>query len=401
MTYFTPTHIKKYSSLEYGLDQLDFELEDLQSKRKKISACVGVDYVTPSQVDTPSDSVQCKRGLDYILAHLEEPLFPRDIMTKKLDHKIEVFDKESILWHFEESNYQDCRISAYPRLTQYKGINLVAPSLIIIDLDLSVLDTELVLNKALKTTLNRIDKALQARPTIFWTGNGYHIYLPIKAFILEAEEAFAKFQNGNSYGPSLSTKFIRFAEAFFTNKKHDPQHRPSVNSCLLRVPGSYNSKNGQQVDVIQQWDGKKPAIQYMLRNFRRHLIQEKLDEVNDRNKKKYKPSNKTSFHTIRWIESLLHTPIHDHRKYCLWRILAPYFVNVRKCSDEDSHLGITSWLECCSKVKRLSFNPKQRARYDIRSARRNGYLPISSKDLKLDNIYLYRLLDLENVSFHL
>ena len=139
MTYFTPTHIKKYSSLEYGLDQLDFELEDLQSKRKKISACVGVDYVTPSQMDTLNDSVQCKRGVDYILAHLEEPLFPRDIMTKNLGHKMEVFDKESILWHFEESDYQDCRISAYPRLTGYKGINLIAPSFIMIDLDLSVL----------------------------------------------------------------------------------------------------------------------------------------------------------------------------------------------------------------------------------------------------------------------
>jgi hypothetical protein len=393
MTYLTPTHIKKYSSLEYGLYQLDFELEDLQNKRKKISACVGVDYVTPSQVDTPSGSVQCKRGVDYILTHLEKPLFPRDIMTKKLGHKIEVFDKESILWHFEGSNYQDCRISAYPRLTQYKEINLVPPSLVMIDLDLSVLGTELVLNKALKTTLNRIYKTLQTRPTVFWTGNGYHIYLPIKAFILEEEEVFANFQNCKSNGPSLSTKFIRFAEAFFTNKKHDPQHRPSVNSCLLRVPGSYNSKNGQQVSVIQRWDGKKPAIQYMLRNFRRHLIQEKLDEVNDRNKKKLKPSNNTSFHTILWIESLLHTPIHDHRKYCLWRILVPYFVNVRKLSDMDAYVGIMLWLELCNKLKRLSFDPKHIARYDIQSAKRIGYLPISSKDLKLENKKLHELLN--------
>ena len=184
-------------------------------------------------------------------------------MTKKLGHKIEVFDKESILWHFEESNYQDCRISAYPRLTDYKGINLVAPSFIMIDLDLSALGTELALAKALKTTLNRIYKTLQTSPTVLWTGNGYHIYLPIKAFVLEEEEVFAKFQDGKTHGPSLSTKFIRFAEAFFTNEKHDPQHRPSVNSCLLRVPGSFNSKNGQQVSVIQQWDGKR-SLQFSI-----------------------------------------------------------------------------------------------------------------------------------------
>jgi hypothetical protein len=38
----------------------------------------------------------------------------------------------------------------------------------------------------------------------------------------------------------------------------------------------------------------------------------------------------------------------------------------------------------------LSFNPKQRARYDIQNARRIGYYPIGWNTLKTDNIYLYR-----------
>jgi hypothetical protein len=356
---------------------------------------VGVDYVIPSKVDISSDGVQCRRGIELILAHLEEPIFPRDIMTKKIGHKIEVFDKESILRHFEESNYQDCRISAYPRLTDYEGINLIAPSFIMIDLDLSVLGTKFAIDKALKTTLNRIYKTLQTRPTVLWTGSGYHIYLSIKAFILEEEEIFAKFQNGDSIGRSLSTKFIRFAEAFFTNKKHDHQHRPSVKSCLLRVPGSYNSKNGQNVHVIQQWDGKKPAIQYMLRNFRRYLIQEKFDEVNKWNKRKYKPSNYTPSHTIGWIESLLHTPLYDNRKYCLWRILIPYLINVRKLSDEESFSVISWWLDNCNFLKRLSFDPKYMSKYNIRKTRRIGYYPISWNALKLENVHLYQLLALK------
>jgi hypothetical protein len=130
----------------------------------------------------------------------------------------------------------------------------------------------------------------------------------------------------------------------------------------------------------------------MLRNFRRYLIQEKLDEVNDRTRKKCKPNNNnnnTSSLTIKWIESLLQTPIHDYRKYCLWRILVPYFVNVRKYSDDDSYVGIVSWLETCNRAKRLSFNPKQRARYDIQSARRIGYYPVSWNTLKTENIFLY------------
>lgn len=293
MTYFPPTHIEKNFLSSESESKLSSSIS-FRVKKNNHERGGRLRHTPPCNKNTSSHDIQGRRCIDFILTRLEEPLFPRDIMTKKLDHKIEVFDEESILWHFKESNYQDCRISAYPRLTDYKGINLVAPSLIMIDLDLSSLGTKAALDKALKTTLNRIYHTLQTSPTALWTGNGYHVYLPIKAFVLEEEEVFAKFQNGKLNEPSLSTKFIRFAEAFFTNKKHDLQHRPSVNSCLLRVPGSYNSKNGQQITVIQQWDGKRAAIQYMLRNFRKYLIQEDLDEVNNRNKRqKNNSSNNT------------------------------------------------------------------------------------------------------------
>jgi hypothetical protein len=33
-------------------------------------------------------------GLDFILNHLQDPLFPRKIMTKQLGYQVEVFDKE-------------------------------------------------------------------------------------------------------------------------------------------------------------------------------------------------------------------------------------------------------------------------------------------------------------------
>jgi hypothetical protein len=358
---------------------------------EKLSVCVGVDYVTPP-ADKLSHSIVCmEEGVDYILIHLQEPLFPRDIMTKKLGHKIEVFDKKSMLWHFKESDYQDCRISAYPRLTQYKGINLVAPTLIMIDLDLNNLGTELALEKALNNTLVRIHQILKTTPTVLWTGNGYHIYLPMQAIVLEEEEVFTKFQYQNSHAnePSLSTKFMRFAEAYFTNKKHDPQHRPSVNSCLLRVPGTNNSKNGQRVKVVLQWNGKRPAIQYVLRDFRKYLIQEQLDKINEQ---KSKSSTIPEMKLIKWIDQLLQTPIHDHRRYCIWRILAPYLINVRKLSDEESCSVISRWLEKCSLKKSLSFDPKDISNQNIRNARRIGYYPISWTALKLEDVYLYKTL---------
>ena len=70
---------------------------------------------------------------------------------------------------------------------------------------------------------------------------------------------------------------MQFAEDFLTNEKGDPQHNPSINSCLVRIPGTINSKCGQIVRIIQRWDGHKPSIKYLLRDFRRWLIDEKLN----------------------------------------------------------------------------------------------------------------------------
>lgn len=70
---------------------------------------------------------------------------------------------------------------------------------------------------------------------------------------------------------------MQFAEDFLTNKKRDPQHHPTINSCLIRIPGSINSKCGH-VQIIRRWDGQRPAIQYLLRDFRRWLINEQMKQ---------------------------------------------------------------------------------------------------------------------------
>ena len=61
---------------------------------------------------------------------------------------------------------------------------------------------------------------------------------------------------------------MQFSEDFQTNKKGDPQHNPSGNSFLARIPGTINSKCVQEVKIIQRWDGQRPAINYLLRDFR-------------------------------------------------------------------------------------------------------------------------------------
>ncbi len=156
---------------------------------------------------------------------------------------------------YEESNYVDCRINAYPSYTSYKGIQRYPPNFIFADLDLSLLDSDQLLERALTSTLRIIRFKLNGFPTVIWTGNGYHIYQPMDSVILEQYSQFEAFEN-----PSL--KFLRFAEHYLTSGKSDPSHNPSFRSCMLRVPGSYNSKYSEgknKVRIIQKWDGYRPT----------------------------------------------------------------------------------------------------------------------------------------------
>jgi hypothetical protein len=87
---------------------------------------------------TDHDNIHSKveDGLDFILSHFQEPLFPRKIMTRQLGHQLEVFNKEEVLEYFKSSNYEDSRINACPSFTEYHGINRTPISFLMVDLDL-------------------------------------------------------------------------------------------------------------------------------------------------------------------------------------------------------------------------------------------------------------------------
>lgn len=130
----------------------------------------------------------------------------------------------------------DCRINAFPSFTNYSGINRQSPNFVMSDLDLMKFRTEKLLLKTLYRINENIVRDIKGIPTILFTGNGYHVYQRIQLPILENESIFAKFQNP-------STEFIRYAAQKWTDGKNDPSNHPSINSCLLRAPGSINSKN--------------------------------------------------------------------------------------------------------------------------------------------------------------
>ena len=92
---------------------------------------------------------------------------------------------------------------------------------------------------AVKETCKNIDQTLSGRPTVLWSGNGVHICQPVEAIVFEQESKFAQFDQ-----PSQA--FLRFAAQFLSNHKSDTNNNPAFKSCLLRIPGSYNSKYIEQ-----------------------------------------------------------------------------------------------------------------------------------------------------------
>jgi hypothetical protein len=280
---------------------------------------------------------------------------------------------------------------------KYLGLTQVTPTDIIImmDLDRNNFKTDRGLTIALIRTLKNILELLKANPTVIWSGRGYHIIQPIYGndVILENVKDFEGI-------PDISTQFLRHMEAHLSLDKSDPQHNSTVsyNNCMLRIPGSVNSKNGEMVSIIQRWDRYRPEINYLLHPLYLRIQSQRILKLLEAQKRpKIQPTNfNGSNNEIHWIEKLLKTPLADHRKYCIWRILTPYLLNKRRLSKQEIISIIGEWLDRCSQLRRLDFNVNQRIREGIEGAT-EGYLPISLGKLNNENSGLYELLGLNSI----
>jgi Primase X len=344
-------------------------------------------------------AITLEEGLDYILSHLEgQRLWPRAISTKTTEgRQVVVNSIEQALARFAQANFLDCRISAYPPpsvVSSFVGVNLnIAPSFVMIDLDRETFKTQRALEMALSRTLKKILRIKISEPTVIWSGNGYHIYLVLDAFVLETEDAF----NNSKFGSNPSQKFLRFAEWFLSIGKCDPQHNKTVSfkNCMLRVPGSVNSKNGQTVRIIQRWNGYRPNIKLLLEDFYVYLSGQRLVELEEkRSRNSVKPELRKQFpkggSNIHWIERLLQTPISDYRKLAMWRILIPYLMNIRGLSSDEAQGIIHDWLEQCGKLRGLDFTPSYKIKGALNGSR--NFLPVSCNKLKIENKGFYNLL---------
>jgi hypothetical protein len=354
-------------------------------------------------IDTTNKKKQeIEIGLYFILSHLEEPtIFPRTIMTKKLGYQKTVYSKEEALEHFIESDFIDCRINAFPSLKE--GATWI-PELLFIDLDLSDFNSnkkslEIALDKILKNIKNKLVEN-DAHPSVLWSGNGYHIILPV--YCPKELERIQEFQEFNN----PSERFLRFAKDYLSNGKADKSNYPSFRSCLLRIPNSFNSKclargeslENSKVKIIQEWDKKRPSIKFLLQDFRRYLINQKINDLN----KKREIERRLGYQSIRgnnnifWIEKLLNTPISDFRKNATNLILAPYLVNIKKLSYQHSFDILTDWLKKCNSFKKLDFKPDSLVKYALSIAIEKRIPPMKLVTLKDRNLELYNILHKQN-----
>ncbi|HKG30666.1 MAG TPA: hypothetical protein VKA91_05295 [Nitrososphaeraceae archaeon] len=363
--------------------------------------------------DSSNTGKQVIEGLDFILTHLKNSTrWPRTISTKASEgRQITVYSKQEALLCYKDSNYLDCRISVYSANAEQQTIDLI-----MIDLDLSnfkhnngIKTLNLVKEKTLTKIQDTFDLSKRFEPaTVLWSGNGYHLYIPTESqnAILEQMSEFKSYKEP-------SKLFLRFAECYLSNGRADSEHYHTVSfkNCLFRIPGSYNSKNMSQVGIVQKWNGtSKVSLHLLYDKFLAYLVDQSSKVVKYHNNDTNTISeNANHVHMIQknsrllrkrksidWIEQLLQTPLAEHRKYCIWRIFAPYFINVKHLSFDDSYYEIYKWLDRCNESRALDFDSETKIDDSLNRAIDTGYLPISfdnpSKEprtLKTNNRELY------------
>jgi hypothetical protein len=243
-----------------------------------------------------ADFDKVKEGLTFLLGLCQPGLiWPRTISTNRLNGaQIAVYNLKEALEQYELSLGLDCRLNAYPNYTKeyqshdsYKstvrlGYGIFA-DVLSMDIDLGAFRDESTLKSVLFEVLDRIDEKFhqKCKPAIVWSGGGYHIYQPVQlsgpSWCLAHTDIFHELG-----GREVDRIFLQWVEGFLTNGHADPNHGKglSFNNCLMRVPGTINTKKScpsgkEEVRIIQRWDGKRSDVNWLLRDFRDYLIEQK------------------------------------------------------------------------------------------------------------------------------
>jgi hypothetical protein len=307
------------------------------------------------------ESVTIEQGLDFLISHFSEPFWPRNVATAATNTKQHTAeDRNKALLYYKGALGQDCRLAIYPNFErmQEKGYQNLGPShipdqlLIDIDLDGDVNKLDAVLKVVSRNMKKHLNGG--AVPTIIWTGNGVHILQPLELdMALEDMPEFNRFKKNST---DVSVRFMRWAARRLSANHSDPNHNPSFTSCLTRVPGSINSKNGETVKILQRWNGvrARPNRQFIT-DFLIALVEKEIKDKTmtlgtNNSQGKALLSNESK---VMWIEKLIGIPIADGRKNISALVIIPYLVVRRGLAPAEVYDTVMAWAKNCAKLRPL------------------------------------------------
>lgn len=157
------------------------------------------------------------------------------------------------------------------------------------------------------------------------------------------------------------------------------------------------------VEVVQEWDGNRPAANRMLAGFYLKLAAKELayrskqhnyyyqSKFMKKNYQHYGHTNTSPVGSIAWIENVINNSgIADYRKLFIDLILAPYLINVRNYDYETAYAIITQWLDKCGQRNSLRFNAKYKARYALNRSRQTMIKPMKLETMRRDYPDMYK-----------
>jgi hypothetical protein len=326
-----------------------------------------------------------KSGIDMLLNLFDmvywQNLFPRKMATAASQGKqFEVKSKQEIFTKCVAAHYKDCRLNAYPtRGDRDLELGYLAPSILFIDIDKSG-RSEAELAIILEETLAKIKEELEINPLVLWTGNGYHIYIGIKVHPL-----FNQVQLMNqceALGTDPNKELLRFAGGYFTEGRSDPERDRGISqkSALLRIPYTLNSKcleDGRDpvVKVIQKHsDFPAQMTENLLLDFKLHITkmwkdkyvvaQPNLIDNEDGEGEDKDDWDEDSWDEddgieeyhgqIKWIETILQTPVSKNRYTYLFHIIGPYLRHTLQLSKNEARQNMLKWLQLCNQKSKVT-----------------------------------------------
>lgn len=308
-------------------------------------------------------NIHIEQGLDYLLEHFEEPIFPRTISTKRIGNKqVLVRSKTETLRYFNQAKLLDCRISAF---SKYE-IEHIVPNQIFTDLDNI---------EALDEVLQKYVTTLNAKPSVIFTGNGFALLQPINMNSWKDITQYGK------TGEELAKLFLQYSSRLLSNNKCDSGNHPSLRSCLIRVPASINSKNGNQVRVYSNWNKRRVDIQCI-------PFKEYLEKIALKERQKRRIIRDFQSKEIPHIERLLQRKFTDCRKRLCNLIILPYLINIKRIPIEQVISNVYSYFD--------HYISKSAIRYEAKRVFDKGIRPIGLEKLKEYDYELYELVNLEN-----